>query len=175
MNEQKLMSLRWIQPALGGTGLLATSFVLSCAGDLGSRSERTVGLLLIASLFYLIAVQNVLRKSTRALGLLGCVWIATVAVAPRVVFLTRAPSLSEDLSRYHWEGQVQAAARNPYLVTPDDPTLVSLRDETYPLVSGHDIRAVYGPLWEQVELWTYRLAHWIAPGRPDITMTRVER
>jgi hypothetical protein len=167
VNEQKLMSLRWIQPALGGTGLLATSFVLSCAGDLGSRSERTVGLLLIASLFYLIGVQNVLRKSTRALGLLGCVWIATVAVAPRVIFLTRAPSLSEDLRRYRWEGQVQAAARNPYLVTPDDPTLVFLRDETYPQVSGHDIRAVYGPLWEQVELWTYRLAHRIAPGRPE--------
>ena len=164
MNEHKLMSLYWIQPALGGTGLLAAALALSRAGDLGARTERTVGLLLVASLFYLIGVQSVFRKGTKTISLLGCVWIATVAFAPRVMFLTRGPSLSEDLSRYRWEGQVQAAARNPYLVTPDDPALASLRDETYPRIAGRDIRAIYGPLWEQVELGTYRLARWAAPG-----------
>ncbi len=164
MKEHKLMSLCWLQPALGGTGLLATAFALSRAGDLGARPERSVGLLLVASLFYLIGVLGVLQKGTRSLGILGCVWIATVAFAPRALFLTRAPSLSEDLYRYRWEGQVQAAGHNPYLVTPDDPALASLRDESYPRISGHAVRAIYGPLWEQVELWTCRLARWAAPG-----------
>ncbi|MGD0577743.1 MAG: hypothetical protein ABSC08_02320 [Bryobacteraceae bacterium] len=164
MGKLKLISLRWVQPALGGAGLLAAAFALGCADDLGSRAGRTVGLLLIASLFYLIGVHSVLQKGTRSLGILGCVWIATVAFAPRAIFLTRLPSLSEDLYRYRWEGQVQAAAKNPYLVTPDDPTLASLRDETYPHIAGHAIRAIYGPLWEQVQLWTYRLARWVAPG-----------
>ncbi len=159
------MSPRWIQLALGGTGLLAAAFALSCAGEPASHAGRTIGLLLIASLFYLISVHVVLQNGTRSIGLLACVWIATVAVAPRVIFLTQMPSLSDDLYRYRWEGQAQDAGRNPYLTTPGDPTLAYLRDETYPRVSGPAIRAVYGPLWEQVQLWTYRWARWAAPDR----------
>lgn len=164
MAKEKLMPLCHLQLALGGTGLLVAAAVLGCAGDLGSRAGRSVGLLLLASLFYLIGVHGILPKGTKSIRHLEWVWIATVALAPRVLFITQMPSLSEDLYRYRWEGQVQDAGRNPYLTTPGDPTLVSLRDETYPQVSGPAIRAVYGPLWEQVQLWTYRLARWAAPG-----------
>jgi len=67
------------------------------------------------------------------------------------------PSLSDDPYRYRWEGKLQAAGGNPYQVRPGDPQWAQLRDSAFPRVVGKDFKAVYGPLIEQVELWTYRV------------------
>ena len=67
------------------------------------------------------------------------------------------PSLSDDPYRYRWEGKLQAAGGNPYQVRPRDPPWAQLRDSAFPRVVGKDFKAVYGPLIEQVELWTYRV------------------
>lgn len=157
------MLLCRIQRALGGAGLLAAAIALRWSGDLGLQTGWAVGFLLCSSLFYLISVQSVLQKGGRTITALGCVWIATVAVAPRLLFLTQGPSLSEDLFRYRWEGRVQEVGLNPYLYTPTDPEMAFLKDETSPRVPGWNVRAGYGPLWEVIERQTFRLASWAAP------------
>jgi alpha-1,6-mannosyltransferase len=67
-----------------------------------------------------------------------------------------APALSDDPYRYRWEGKLQAAGGNPYESRPADARWAGLRDSTFPLVVGKDFKAVYGPLIQQIELWTYR-------------------
>lgn len=169
MGKLILMVLCRIQWALSslwswGAGLLAAAILLRWSGDVKSQAGWTVGVLLCSSLFYLISVKSVLTKGSRTIGPAGWAWIATVAVAARLLFLTQAPVLSEDLFRYRWEGRVQAAGMNPYFFTPTDLETVFLRDETSPKVTGWNVRAGYGPLWEIIERQAFRLAVWAEPG-----------
>jgi alpha-1,6-mannosyltransferase len=152
--------IRW---ALGGAGLLAAAISLRWSGDVKSQAGWTVGVLLCSSLFYLISVKSVLTKGAGTIGPAGCVWIATVAVAARLIFLTQGPLLSEDLFRYRWEGRVQASGINPYFVTPVDPETAFLKDQTSPRIPGWNVRAGYGPLWEIIEQQVFRLAAWAEP------------
>ena len=46
-----------------------------------------------------------------------------------VVSLVHVPVLSDDLYRYAWDGQVQAAGTNPYRYPPADPALSGLRQD----------------------------------------------
>lgn len=159
-----LIVLCRFQWALGGAGLLAAAITLRWAGDAESQAGWTVGVLLCSTLFYLISVQSVLTKGPRTIGVAGCGWIATVAVAARLLFLAQGPMLSEDLFRYRWEGRVQESGLNPYFFAPSDPETAFLEDATSPRITGRDVRAGYGPLWEIVERQAFRLAAWAAPG-----------
>jgi alpha-1,6-mannosyltransferase len=49
----------------------------------------------------------------------------SVAVVLRLITLPLAPS--DELSRHQWEGKVQRAGFNPYLIAPSDPQLDDLR------------------------------------------------
>jgi hypothetical protein len=67
--------------------------------------------------------------------------ILIVALAMRLLLIPGTP-VSTDIFRYVWDGRVQAAGINPYLYTPADAALFSLRDEAiYPYIS----RADYAP------------------------------
>jgi alpha-1,6-mannosyltransferase len=67
-----------------------------------------------------------------------------VAIALRLIALPLAPS--DDLWRYQWEGKVQSAGLNPYVVAPDDPKLDEIRQS---FSESHNIngntRATYPP------------------------------
>ena len=68
-----------------------------------------------------------------------------VAIALRVIALPLAPS--DDLWRYEWEGKIQRAGFNPYLIAPDDPKLDELR-RSFPessKINHPDLRAPYLP------------------------------
>ena len=82
--------------------------------------------------------------------------IAAIGLIFRLTVWPLAPALSDDLYRYRWEGKLQAAGGNPYESRPADARWSGLRDSSFPLVVGKDFKAVYGPLIEQIELWTYR-------------------
>jgi hypothetical protein len=82
--------------------------------------------------------------------------IVAAGVIFRLIVWPLAPALSDDPYRYRWEGKLQEAGGNPYEVRPVDSRWIRLRDETYPRVPGRDFKAVYGPLIEQIEQWTYR-------------------
>ncbi len=62
----------------------------------------------------------------------------------RIVLIPSSPS--DDLHRYLWEGQVQAAGFNPYKYAPDSPELSELRDANWEQINHKDYPAIYPPL-----------------------------
>ena len=74
--------------------------------------------------------------------------------------ITLAPlpaPFTDDLYRYRWEAMVQDAGGNPYQSRPIDQRWDKLRDESFRLIPGKDFKAGYGPAWEKVTLWTFRI------------------
>ncbi|MFZ5478870.1 MAG: hypothetical protein ACOZNI_19005 [Myxococcota bacterium] len=68
------------------------------------------------------------------------------ALAVRLPLLLVAPTLSDDVWRYVWEGEVWAAGANPFVHAPDDPALAQLRDEVWANVNHRHVPTVYPPL-----------------------------
>jgi alpha-1,6-mannosyltransferase len=68
-----------------------------------------------------------------------------IAVALRLIALPLVPG--DDLWRDQWEGRIQRAGFNPYLIAPDDPKLDELR-RAYPessKINHPELRAPYPP------------------------------
>ena len=87
------------------------------------------------------AATNKIDMGTRQ----QAVFFFAVAIALRVIALSLMPS--DDLWRYEWEGKIQRAGFNPYLVAPDDPKLDALR-RSFPessKINHPDVRASYAP------------------------------
>ena len=122
---------------------------------LSAFAVETIGTMLLAGATYLVACYLVLKHSHISRSGLR-IWIVAAAAAFRLTVWPLAPTLSDDPFRYRWEGQLQAAGGNPYQTRPNDPEWQHLRDSAFPKVVGRDFKAVYGPLLEQMELWTYR-------------------
>ena len=103
---------------------------LGTVGWLDARAETAafLGLLGVAAAAYLTALSLVARRppgSSRALAgclLLGLVW--------RVVLITGAPLVSDDVYRYIWDGRVQQFGHDPFQSVPDDPELAHLHTES---------------------------------------------
>ncbi|HXE74452.1 MAG TPA: glycosyltransferase 87 family protein [Candidatus Xenobia bacterium] len=95
-----------------------------------------VALLLAAGALYLIAAWLVLRLAQPAPAATTVILLA--ALAFRLTLFPLPPSLSPDLHRYQWDGQVQLAGHNPYLVAPEAGTRMP----------GAGWPAGYGPLAE---------------------------
>ena len=73
----------------------------------------------------------------------GVLWLA-LCIVVRVPLLGVEPS--DDAFRYVWEGRVQREGFNPYLVAPDDPALVNLRDANWERINHPDYPAIYPPV-----------------------------
>jgi hypothetical protein len=70
---------------------------------------------------------------------------AAWALAVRLPLLFCAPTLSDDVWRYVWEGEVWRAGFNPFVHAPDAPVLASLRDATWERVAHRSVPTVYPP------------------------------
>lgn len=136
--------------------LSAVFLRIRCLDDLRAHVPETVTLLVLANLFYLVSCYLVGRGPNGAESDRFGLAVVCLGVILRLIVWPLAPALSDDPYRYRWEGKLQAAGGNPYAVRPVDPAWTGLRDETYPRIPGRDFKAVYGPLIEQIERWTYR-------------------
>jgi hypothetical protein len=95
-----------------------------------------------------MAITLIRRRRFEVLPRTGLIVLA-VALAARVPLLLAAPTLSDDVYRYVWEGRVLVAGGNPYVQSPDDPALVSLRDrEIHSRVNHPELATIYPPLAE---------------------------
>jgi alpha-1,6-mannosyltransferase len=66
----------------------------------------------------------------------------------RLTLLPLAPTLSDDLYRYRWDGRVQLAGWNPYAIAPDDARLAALHEPGEPRFPAQELPAIYPPLAE---------------------------
>jgi len=125
--------------------------------DLSAHVVTFIPLALGAGVVYFIALYALEQlRDSRA----GFLLVLLGALAFRLTLLPLAPTLSTDLYRYRWDGQVQAAGQNPYSIRPDDARLGYLRGESgggWQLMPAHELPTVYPPLLELVFRATWRL------------------
>ena len=98
-------------------------------------------------------------------------WIVIGAVVFRLIAAVGAPTLSDDVYRYVWDGRVQAHGIHPYAHAPDDPALESLRDDDWSRINHPELRTIYPPLaqmlfaalaWVGAGPWGFKLAFALA-------------
>ncbi|HEV2046719.1 MAG TPA: glycosyltransferase 87 family protein [Chthoniobacterales bacterium] len=110
--------------------------------SLQSMPVKFVEFAFLSGIAYLVAVSNFkIDIGTRKQAVLF--W--TVALALRLIALPLAPG--DDLWRYQWEGKIQRAGFNPYLVAPDNSKLDELRND-FPQsvkINHPEFRAIYPP------------------------------
>ena len=134
-----------------------------------------VGLLAMWSALWIAGVVLAVRSPKRA----AMVVVLIAGLAMRLAAVSPAPSISDDLYRYAWDGKVAAAGIDPYRDPPDSPALVGLRDRfLWPTPAGcaafhraegctrlnrPDVRTIYPPV---AQLW-FRALHVVAPHPKD--------
>jgi hypothetical protein len=151
---QKSLAPRQVLLAALCLGVLALLFEgLRRLGDLKLYVVETIAIGLAAGAIYLLALYffEVSDDAPSAFW-----FILLGALLFRLVLFPLAPTLSDDIHRYHWEGRVQQAGYNPYSIRPDDPRLAPLRDANWNAVPGRDIPTIYPPLSEMLWRFGYR-------------------
>jgi hypothetical protein len=108
--------------------------------NLSARVLPTVLLLLAASVTLWLGVGWLRRVPLTKTTVIGG------AILLRLLLLPLPPTLSDDVLRYVWDGEVAAAGFNPYRLAPGDPELAQLRDEQWDRLPHKDVATVYPPL-----------------------------
>lgn len=122
-------------------------------GDLKLYVVETIAIGLAAGAIYLLALYF-FEASDDAPSVFWLILLG--ALLFRVALFPLAPSLSDDIHRYRWEGRIQQAGFNPYAIRPDDPRLTPLRDANWNAVPGRNIPTIYPPLSELIWRFAYR-------------------
>lgn len=146
--------------------VLASLATLSLAATLAGAafvSSNDVTGYVITAIFhgaiYLAGVFLIFRS------LPGRHWLLVILVAAvlmRLVALVPPPNLSTDAFRYVWDGRIQTAGFNPYILVPADPQLAHLRDETiYPHINQKERAVTIYPPAAQL---LFRASQWIGDG-----------
>lgn len=77
------------------------------------------------------------------------IWIVIGgALLFRLTLLPLVPTLSNDPYRYHWDGQMQLAGYNPYIVSPNTLARGIRATPTGHRLPAHDMPNIYPPLME---------------------------
>jgi Ca2+/Na+ antiporter len=118
--------------------------------DLEAHMPEFIGLLLLASVLYVIGVFLVQRFQ---LGTAALLIILASAIVFRVELVQAPSTLSDDVYRYQWDGRAQRANLNPYIVYPNAPELEWLQNPEHPEPPGEETPTFYPPLSE----FSYRL------------------
>ena len=162
------MALRAAHLAIrSGWGLLFAFAVLTAATGGISFAPRLfqAGYLIGFAGYFLIVLALTRSESDVSFG--SWRWWLLGAVVLRIIPLATLPS--DDAYRYVWEGRVQQAGHSPYVVPPDDPGLIELRDEDWARIGHPHFPAIYPPL-AQLE---FRLAVAIHPSIYTIKVLHV--
>ena len=138
---------RRLLPVLGIVLVGLTTYIASL-GDLTQRIPLFLAVFGAAFAVYLAAVYIAGRNPGPSRGTL--VWIFAVAVACRGVCLVPAPTLSDDIYRYVWEGRVVARGHNPFALAPEAAELEYLRDGNYDRINHPHLGTIYPPLAQAV-------------------------
>jgi hypothetical protein len=136
--------LIWKLIALGS---LQSVFFLAIVliGDLRHAIPQFLAMYFVAFLIYLLAVGQTLRSGPAADPRL--LWVIVLfGVTFRAAMLFSAPTLSDDIYRYVWDGRVLNHGINPYRYAPSAAELAPLRDSLYTQINNRDVGTPYAPL-----------------------------
>jgi len=130
----------WLAVAVGAL-LLAIYAALTAYRCGIEANPRTYQLAYLAGFCgYLLLVWAIGRGGTKGPPGAWSWWLAG-CVLIRLLLLWTAPG--DDVHRYLWEGRVQAAGFNPYLLAPDDDRLAFLRTADFNGINHPDHAAIY--------------------------------
>jgi alpha-1,6-mannosyltransferase len=134
--------------ALAGIAVLEILYlILRRLGDLKLYVVETIGIGFAAGVVYLLVVY-LLEHSREHSALL---WLLLAgALLFRLTLLPLAPTLSDDVYRYRWDGLIQRSGWNPYEIAPADPRLLPFRDSYWPQVAGPNLPTIYPPLTQLI-------------------------
>jgi hypothetical protein len=111
-------------------------------GDLGLHAGSMLVLWGLAFLAYLVAVVWALGPGTATRSLPIILGLGLLA---RVLLIPTAPTLSEDLYRYLWDGHLVAHGVNPFPHAPSDPALSRYRNGLLQRLNHADVPTIYPP------------------------------
>ncbi len=135
---------------LGVLGLLFEA--LRRLSDLKLYVVETIALGLAAGAIYLIALYFFEASDDTP----SAFWLILLgALLFRMTLFPLAPTLSDEVHRYRWDGRVQEAGFNPYSIRPDDPRLTRLRDANWNAIPSRDVPSTNSPLSELAWRFTY--------------------
>ena len=121
-------------------------------GDLGIRVPAFLMAYVVAFAGYLLAV--------RSLDGLSFTTVIVCGIAFRLTVIAIAPTLSDDIYRYLWDGLVQLQGFNPYQYPPGAEELsVVLRPDILQHVNHPHLPTIYPPFAQ----FFFRLCAWVAP------------
>ncbi|MEK7206886.1 MAG: hypothetical protein AAB134_03275, partial [Pseudomonadota bacterium] len=126
------------------SGLVMEALFLGVLG-LGELNRAIPLFLLLYSVIfaaYLWSVRAVLATDKPP----SVVWIVGFALLFRATLFFSAPSLSDDIYRYVWDGTLVNHGTNPYQYAPGALELSAYRDVIYERVNHKDIGTPYGPI-----------------------------
>ncbi len=142
--------------ALLGLGIVALAAWLAHPLSLPAHPQRFLIVLVTQLVLYGAAAVWVWWRRVPTRGALAI--IVLVAVAARLAFAMQAPTASDDIYRYVWDGRIQAAGINPYRYVPDDPALAAYRDEAiFPHINRRAVPTIYPPAAQGVFRLVYAL------------------
>lgn len=141
--------------------------MIGFVGRLGDLTENIPLFLAIFGAAFVIYATNVFAFSRiHAPYRQSLVLIFIVALGCRVVLIAVAPSLSNDVYRYLWEGRVIAAGHNPFALPPEAPELEALRDANYNAINHKNLTTIYPPAAQGVFVVAAAIA-------PTVTMQKL--
>ncbi len=121
---------------------MAAVLAIARLGDLGERVRPMLYLWGVAHLAYAGAAWMVLRAHG---GRSALPIILAVGFIARLALLPAAPTLSEDVYRYLWDGRLVAHGVNPFPHAPDDPALERFHDGIYHRLNHAQVPTIYPP------------------------------
>jgi len=127
-----------------GSGLVLVAVLLGRLPSWRAELGTFQALYAVGFAFYAVALlrRERYRRAPHAAGV-----VIAVAVAARLALLATTPSLSDDVYRYLWEGQVAAHGGDPYRHAPQAAELARWRDtRIYPRINHPELAAIYPPL-----------------------------
>jgi len=125
-----------LRPPLAIPLAIAASCLLAAAKDPGAAVIPTVLTMVVWGVF--VALDPPRSGTPRD--------VAVTALLVRLPLLACAPTLSDDVWRYVWEGRVWLAGFSPFVHAPDATVLVPLRDAHWALVNHREVSSIYPPL-----------------------------
>lgn len=140
---------RWILLLLGTLILLSLAPV-ALLGDLRERMRPFLLLWGAAHAAYLAAAWWVLRGPRGGAAVppshaSALPVILGVGLLARLCLLPAAPTLSEDVYRYLWDGRLVAHGVNPYPRPPADPALAAFHGELFDQLNHAEVPTIYPP------------------------------